>query len=726
MRSYLLFAALLLTTVGLSAQTTLLTGNITTLQNEPLPGANVFIEGSYDGATADTTGAFTFKTREKGTHQLMVLFVGCDTFRQIITLDGTPLTITAQLKENRNELQEVVVTAGTFEATSDRRRSAVLSSLDIALTASAAADIAGAITMLPGTTRNGETGQILVRGGAAYETRTFMDGLLVQNPYNSTVSNLPARNRFSPFLFKGTVFSTGGYSAEYGQAMSSALILNTEDLAPKTTTGITLLSVGAGLAHTQRWERTSVSLSVSYNNLRPYFALVPQKVDWIKAPQSGVGEFVFRQQTSKNGGMLKVYANVNRSLMRMNYPTEAEPATTSPLGLQATNVYTNVSYREMLDKHWLLFAGAAYSYNEDGIKSIFSNLKNHQSAQARFTLSRSISDGVKLKLGGEFYKSRYQEDYKSAAPEQFSTLLHENFSAAFAESDIFFTRKFVGRLGARLEHSALLQKTNLAPRAALAYILGKNEQVSLAFGRFFQTPEYDQMRQRTDLQFEHATHLMLNYQRMRNGYIFRVEGYQKWYGDLLKTSTNANLPVNSGSGYARGVDVFFRDNTTIKQGDYWISYSYLDTKRDWRNFPILATPNFAMKHSVSIAYKQFFIRYNTAFSASYAFNSGRPYYDPNLPTTQFNTSHTAAYHDVSATLTYLTNIGGHFTVFFVSVQNVLGVKQIFGYQYGTTPDAAGRYTARAITPPAKRFAVVAVIMSIGQKYKKEDTTSDDY
>jgi hypothetical protein len=31
-------------------------------------------------------------------------------------------------------------------------------------------------------------------------------------------------------LFKGTVFSTGGYSALYGQALSSALILESIDL----------------------------------------------------------------------------------------------------------------------------------------------------------------------------------------------------------------------------------------------------------------------------------------------------------------------------------------------------------------------------------------------------------------------------------------------------------------------------------------------------------------
>ena len=43
---------------------------------------------------------------------------------------------------------------------------------------------------------------------------------------------------------------------------------------------------------------------------------------------------------------------------------------------------------------------------------------------------------------------------------------------------------------------------------------------------------------------------------------------------------------NSGTGYARGIDIFWRDKKTIPLADYWISYSYLDTKRNYQDFPI--------------------------------------------------------------------------------------------------------------------------------------------
>ncbi|MBK6819266.1 MAG: hypothetical protein IPG85_06520 [Bacteroidetes bacterium] len=55
-----------------------------------------------------------------------------------------------------------------------------------------------------------------------------------------------ARGRFSPFIFKGTVFSTGGYSALYGQALSSAVILETIDLPDRSSANLNLSSVGLG------------------------------------------------------------------------------------------------------------------------------------------------------------------------------------------------------------------------------------------------------------------------------------------------------------------------------------------------------------------------------------------------------------------------------------------------------------------------------------------------
>ena len=244
------------TAFALQAQITIF-GTVSTTKGERVVGANVVVEGTYEGATTDTLGRFSFKTNEKDAQRLVVTFIGCDTLKTAFILRGPQLEANFKLKEIINELNEVTITAGSFEA-SDEKKTTVLKPLDIVLTAGASADVVGALTTLPGTTRNPESGQLLVRGGAAYETRTFIDGLRVQNPYNSSVPNIPARGRFSPFLFKGTMFSTGGYSAEYGQALSSALVLNTSDVEGSTVTGISVSSVFVGASQTKKMGQCGV------------------------------------------------------------------------------------------------------------------------------------------------------------------------------------------------------------------------------------------------------------------------------------------------------------------------------------------------------------------------------------------------------------------------------------------------------------------------------------
>lgn len=717
---YCFMVFLLLCFCGISAQTTL-SGTILTTRGDTVIGANVLLEGTYDGATSDVNGFFKFRSEEKGPQQLLVVYLGCDSLRQPVVLGNGDIRLALRLKESASSLQEVVISAGSFEAAGDRKRAVVLTPVDIALTASATADIAGAIATLPGATRNGESGQILVRGGAGYETRTFIDGLLVQNPYSSSVPNVPARNRFSPFLFKGTLFSTGGYSAEYGQALSSALILQTEDLAPKNNTGLSIMSVGGGLSRTRRWKNTSASLSGSYSNMAPYFALIPQRIEWIKAPQSGGLEAIVRHKTRKEG-MFKFYGSANRSAMRMNYPDAFQPQQLHPLSLLADNLYGNASYRGEIKK-WVLFAGLAYTWNRDSLASNLAQTKVQQSVQTRFTLSRPFGNDFRLKFGAEYLQGGYNEYFRDPDLSEFHVRRTEHYSAVFVESETFISRKLVARAGIRAEHSGLLQKANLAPRISAAWLLGSNEQIAMAFGQFYQNPEYDLLRRNTNLQFERATHYMVNYQRIRNGHTVRVEAYHKTYTNLVKTDPATYFSNNLGNGYARGVDVFFRDQKTIRNGDYWVSYSFLDTKRDYRDFPEKAVPVFAARHNASLVYKHWFAHLNTAFGATYSFQSGRPYNDPN--TGVFNGGRTPVYHDLSVNASYLTNLAGHFTILYVSATNILGFNQIYGYQFEGAPGADGRFESRAITPPSRHFLFIGLFVNFGQRYKQRETTKAD-
>ena len=137
---------------------------------------------------------------------------------------------------------------------------------------------------------------MFVRGGTGEETKQFIDGTLLNNPYFTSIPDIATRGRFSPFLFKGTVFSTGGYSALYGQALSSAVILESIDFPEKSaaTAGISPIVATAGVQELSKKKNFSWGADYSYVNLVAYFNIVKQTPDYFDMPEFHSGDANFR------------------------------------------------------------------------------------------------------------------------------------------------------------------------------------------------------------------------------------------------------------------------------------------------------------------------------------------------------------------------------------------------------------------------------------------------
>ncbi|MEM6629973.1 MAG: TonB-dependent receptor [Bacteroidota bacterium] len=712
MYRFILFCfSLLITSYGWSQH--ILQGTISNTEGEPLLGANVYLLNSFDGTSSGEAGTFSFKTsRDTGT--LVVSYMGYEMYQSFHEFSQDTIELAVELASSSTELETVQIHAGAFEA-GDEKKGVVLNSIDVVTTAGALADIATALNTLPGTQRVGEDGQLYVRGGAAYETRVFMDGMRVQSPYGSRVPDVPARGRFSPFLFKGTMFSTGGYSAEYGQGLSSALVLNTQDLPENSVTGVSLMTVGTELAHTQRWDNTSLALTGSYTNLAPYMGLIDQNLDWLHAPESYGGSMAFRHQT-QNLGMWKGYATMSSSSMRLQYPSLLNSDEFEGFGNKNQNALAQTTYSQLLSSGWLVRGGLSYAYNFDEF-SLGEGIQADQmqrSAQARVVLSKDVKPRLNLKVGATTLWENFEETYFQPGF-QAETQIEESYSAAFGELEASIGKSWALRVGARGEYSHLLGKANVAPRVSMAWKTSSYGQFSLASGIYFQTPEYEHLRSTQSLGFEQARHYILNYQWNKDRRIFRLEGYYKTYHDLITFRSESDIitsgHANTGDGYARGVDFFYRDSyKTFKKVDFWVSYSFLDTERTYRDFPVASTPYFASAHNFSWVGKYFIEDVNIQLGMTYSHSSGRPFEDPNEE--GFQTQRTPTFNDLALNASYLTQIAGNFTVLHVAVSNVLGAEQVFGYRYTGQPNDQGQFPRRVVGPPAKRFFFIGLFVSI--------------
>ena len=686
---------------------TKISGRVVDTENQPLPGANVFIKNSYDGISSKEDGSFSFITEEEGEAILVVSFVGYNTKEENILLTGKDISTEIILEEEAEELGTIVISAGSFEA-SDERKGVILRPLDV-VTTGADADIYSALETLPGTQQIGETEGLFVRGGSASETVTIIDEMVVQKPFYTSVPDIPSRGRFSPFLFKGIVFSTGGYSAKYGQALSSALILNTQGLADQTLTAISLMILGGGGAHVHRWEESSIAVEGAYYNLGPYVNVFKQRQEWDTAPIGFEGSMNYRIKTSKTG-MLKAYASFSYGDLALYTENLNDLSKKDFTKLRSDNYYSNLSYREILGDDWALFAGASFSLDKDWIDLNSDKVKQDEIlSQARVSVTRQVFNSSFITFGSEVQNMIYKNAFNDL-----SGRIDEVYLAGFLEADIFFTNDLAARVGIRGERSKLLGKYNLAPRISLAYRLGTYDQLNFAYGKFYQTPFKDFLIQTTNFNYENASHYIFNYQHIDDDRTFRIEVYYKDYDNLVKGNLftppfiTPDVPFsNDGSGYAKGVDIFWRDRETFDMTDYWLSYSYLDTKRDFINFPGLATPTFATPHTFSAVVKHWVPAITTSFGLTYTFATGRPYYNPNNP--EYLGDRTKNYNNLSLNASILTTIFDNFTVIFFSVDNLIGFKNIYGYNYST--DGAIR---RPILPTATRAFFLGMFISVGQ------------
>ncbi|MBL7699002.1 MAG: TonB-dependent receptor [Chitinophagaceae bacterium] len=710
-----------------------ISGKLKDNRGRTIPGVSISIKDSYDGTIVDSLGNYKFTTTEKGEHILTATNIGYKTIEEKIVIGTTPIVKDFVMKEELSELKAVTVVAGSFAAGDVKRAATVLNSIDVATVGGGNADITNALRTLPGAQQVGEQEGLFVRGGAGYETKQFIDGTLVNNPYGTSIPDIATRGRFSPFLFKGTVFTTGGYSALYGQALSSALILESIDLPERSAANLSVspIILGAGFQQLADNKKSSWGVNYNYVNLFAYFNLVKQTPDYFRMPIVQNADANFRIKT-KRGGMIKYYTTFDRTNVGLRRPDIDSADMKDAFGLKNLSWYNNLSWRENFGNGWRMNLGLSYSTNHDditqelqdqqnvkqNIDSAWGTIKNFvidnraDLSQMKVVMEKRLFGISAIRFGGEymhFYNRNVFNDYK--------VNLKENFSSIFAETDIYVTNDLAAKIGGRYEYSSILQKANIAPRISFAYKTGPGAQISAAYGLFYQKPETNQLIWTTNLGYTKASHYILTYQKSANDRIFRAEAYYKGYDDLVKNEAiNASFN-NNGHGYARGIEFFWRDRKTIKNFDYWVSYSYLDTKRDYLNYPERMQPNFATPHTLSIVTKRFFMDIKTGFNFTYSFATGRPYYrivfDEGAG--KFGVTDqgkTKPYHNLGFSMNYVPSIGKPnaktFWVLVASVTNVLGYDPVFNYNYSYSG-----LVKQPVGLPAKRFYFIGAFFSWG-------------
>lgn len=718
-------------TFTLIAQITI-SGKVLGRNNKPLKDVSVTLKDTYDGATTDETGNYKFETSEKGSQTLIFSHPKFIEIEKSIQIEDKNLILNAELKESVSEIDAVVISAGSIEASDKKRATTLLTPIDVYTTAGANGQISSALETLPGVQKVGESEGLFVRGGTGTETKFFMDGNLVNNYFGNSVPGIKAMDRLNTSLFKGNVFSSGGYSAVYGQALSGVLALESIDLPERNAAdfGISPIFASGGIQRVNQEKTHSYGISLGYSNLELMQKILKFNTDFEKAPQSFGGNGNFRIKTSR-GGFIKYYGSYDTSSMKLSSPNLDDETSSDKINQNGKNTFHSLSYREKFGRYTLNL-GSSYTFNQNILH--FSNVDQNGSSpfnndidskgnyfNTKALIERKLFKISAVRAGIELNTAK-EETWVSIAQKKYE--FRDNITALFAETDLGISNDLSLKIGARAENSSSINRWNFSPRFAMAYRISKEWTSSLAYGTFFQNPESRFFTENYQPNYQRADHYIFQVQRAADGRSLRLETYYKKYQDLIKTTTDFYRPIavnNSGSGYAKGVELFWRDKKSLKNIDYWVSYSYLDSKRDYLNYTESLFPNFAAKHTLSVVAKKFVTNWKTGFNISYNYNSGRPYYNfvtENGNTVLKNQGFVKDYQAVNFSLNYLPNLGKKdaraFTVLVLSINNVLGTKNEFGYNF-----SSNGLKSRAIVPPTNTFVFIGAFISFGTDKTQE-------
>jgi hypothetical protein len=313
--------------------------------------------------------------------------------------------------------------------------------------------------------------------------------------------------------------------------------------------------------------------------------------------------------------------------------------------------------------------------------------------QGKVVAKHNYSNNLKFIAGGEYIKTRLKGQVDSL-----KSNVNDYLISFFAESEATIGKKFAFRLGLRMEQSSYSNKGTLAPRSSFAYKFSKSSQVSFSYGIFYQLPDKDIMLTNpSGLDNQQAEHFIANYQFQKNERTLRFEMYYKNYSRLVSDYTpNHNYP--GYAGYAKGFEIFFRDKATIPNLDYWISYSYIDSKRKTIIADEFLTPDYVSTHTVSIVDKYWIHSIGILISVSYSYASKRNfnYLKNNGESIKLDIP---AYSSFDISISKPLSLFHKQAILFCSLQNVFGYDKVLGYTtIPTFPDPFHVYPAEKRSP----------------------------
>ncbi|MCK4893465.1 MAG: TonB-dependent receptor [Calditrichia bacterium] len=708
----------------------------------PLIGANILIINTVLGAASDMKGEFVIENVPVGNYSLQFSYIG---YKSVIKTDviirpGRRSFVQAELNMAAISSDEVVVTAGYFNQKSDQPLSlANFSREEIRRAPGSAGDVSRIILGLPSLAKmDDQSNNLIVRGGSPLENTFYIDNMEMPN-----INHFPTQGAsggaigiLNVDLIEDVDFHTGGFSAVYGDKLSSIMNINfREGNRSRYDVQLDLNFAGfGGVAEGPLLNKGSWLVSARRSYLD--FLVKTVNVGSTMAPSFGdyQGKLVYDLNPAHKLTLIGIYADEHNS-----------PDQETAIENDMVFFGNQDNYQSMLGVNWqalwqkIGYSNTSITYNgarfvEDFYETgsgdpLGRNRSFEQSITFRnvnhFKLhpNHSLEIGAEIKaLNSDFnnYQDEYSDAFGNLVPASYVLEeIREHKVSGFASYIFKPMPSLTTTMGIRTDYFSYNNNFHLSPRIAFSYQLNSRLKINGATGVYYQNlpllllVSSDRNRDLKDL---YAVHYIAGMEYLLTASTrMTMEFYQKNYRDFPIDLTQPGLflldevfykqgyvfnnqQLNSvGKAYSRGIELMIqkklaRDFYGLASASFFRT-RYQGADDTWRN------RIFDNRLIVSIegGYKP---NSRWEFSLRWIYAGGRPFtpYDVEASQalnrgvydeSQINEDRYPAYHSLNVRFDRRFHFSRSNLILYLSVWNTYNRQNVSAYFWNQTENKQG-------------------------------------
>jgi hypothetical protein len=589
--------------------------------------ANVFVLETLEGVVTGADGRFQINIADS-VATLVARGIGYVPANRRVTAP-LPDSVVITLERAAPTLSPITVTASSYTASEER--TATLTPLEVVTIPGTAADVNRALQTLPGVQQVDEGTGLFVRGGDAYETKVFLNEAALLNPVEVQSPNGTFMGTVDPFLLSGITFSSGGFGARFGNALSAAVSLNTLRHPPKQAVSASIGLAGLSLSVAQPYSKAiGVRAAANVFDLRPLIALNGSSREYDPAPRGHDLSASFIAVSPKAGEL---------TLFAIQQATKLGVAVTDPsysgrFGFDELSNMIVAEWKKEGDRIKSTVTAAAGASRKNEVYGTF-ELRTHLSQQQLFTQHEWItSPALTIRAGGEIddvgaaFTGTIPNTAIDVAPGSRTRVVGSDEdglrTAAFTEADARIGGKLRAITGVRTDRSSLTDAWTVDPRVSIAYRAAGSLHITGAWGIYHQVPDpllFDPTLGNGHLRSMRAMHSIVGFQSGDQAQMVRLELYHKDYSNLSRQTRDFGTATGlDGSSY--GADLFLKGMTVLGLRGR-LTYSYAHSVRTDADTRARAASPFDVPHTITAVLQRNIAGWE--MGGAYRYATGRPF-----------------------------------------------------------------------------------------------------